>query len=243
MANKILKLELMQLKAERGFLPSLRMAFHLVTMMKKSVFCNAEFIKTAIKEKDWPKLYDKSGKPAIEIAVAGRSNVGKSSLLNHLFKSRDLVKTSSQPGKTQAINFFMLSKELAFVDLPGYGYAKVPPSVKKEWGPMIQAYLENRSQLQLILFLLDIRRIPNEDDIQFLSWAAHHEKSVIVVMTKTDKITKNEQQANTKKIKETLPFENLHYVHYSVPLNQGRDTLIGLICEALSADDNNDEEG
>jgi GTP-binding protein len=210
--------------------------------MKKYLFTKAEFIKTAVKEKDWPKIRDLSGDIVPEIAVAGRSNVGKSSLLNHLFKSKDLVKTSSVPGKTQALNFFQLNKQLAFCDLPGYGFAKVPDSIKKQWGPMIQTYLEKREELKLILFLLDIRRQPNEDDIKFLHWAAHAGKSVIVVITKIDKVTPQECRTNTKHIEESFPFENLHFLHYSVPLNKGRDKLIGLIHEALLSEEIEEEE-
>src|SRR5262245_55930539 len=140
--------------------------------MKKYLFRNAKFIKTAVKAKDYPVLRDLSGNILPEIAVAGRSNVGKSSLLNHLFHSPNLVKTSSTPGKTQALNFFTVNDELTFVDLPGYGYAKVPQSIRKEWGPMVQEYLQKREMLKLILFLFDIRRLPNEEDIEFLEWAA-----------------------------------------------------------------------
>lgn len=202
--------------------------------MKKYLFTKAEFIKTAMHEKDYPKIRDLSGDILPEVAVAGRSNVGKSSLLNHLFRSKNLVKTSSVPGKTQGLNFFTINKQLAFVDLPGYGYAKVPDSIRKKWGPMIQTYLDKRSELKLILFLLDVRRIPSEEDIRFMRWAVHSQKAVILVITKIDKVTNQECKNNTKKIVEAFPYENLHYIHYSVPLNKGRDTLIGLIHEALN---------
>ncbi len=210
--------------------------------MKRYPFTKPAFVKTAMKQKDWPLLKDLSGHVLPEIAVAGRSNVGKSTLLNHLFKVKDLVKTSSVPGKTQGLNFFTLNQRLAFCDLPGYGYAKVPDTVRKAWGPMIQEYLEKREELKLILFLLDIRRIPNEDDINFLNWASHFNKSVIVVITKIDKVTKQECINNFKLIKESFPFENLHYVQYSVPLNTGRDGLINLIHEALQSEESQQEE-
>lgn len=208
--------------------------------MKKIAFTNPKFIKTAIHSKDYPRLFDPSGRPLQEVAVAGRSNVGKSSLLNHLFRSKGLVKTSSTPGKTQAINFFTLADQLAFVDLPGYGFAKVPESIRKNWGPMIQGYLENRKELKLILFLLDIRRTPNQEDIQFLAWASHFQKAVILVLTKVDKVSTTECQSNTAKILKALPFENLHHVHYSVLLNKGRDTLIRTIHQALESEEEED---
>jgi GTP-binding protein len=177
-------------------------------------------------------IRDDSGKVLPEVAVAGRSNVGKSSLLNHLFHTKHLVKTSSMPGKTQAVNFFTFQR-LAFADLPGYGYAKVSQSVKKGWGPMIQSYLAHRESLKLILFLLDIRRIPSDEDLQFLQWVVHHEKAMILVLTKVDKVTLNERKQSLNKILEALGAANIHYVYYSVTKNQGRKELMTMISEAL----------
>lgn len=197
-------------------------------------FKNARFIKTAVAPKDYPVLRDPSGRIMPEIAVAGRSNVGKSSLLNHLFQHKGLVKTSSVPGKTQALNFFTLDDKLAFVDLPGYGFAKVPTEVRKQWGPMVQKYLQERESLKLILFLFDIRRIPQEEDQQFLDWAVHCEKSLILVLTKVDKVKTNEKVANTQKILKAFDAQNLHYVHTSSEKNIGRKELIAMLCEAVS---------
>lgn len=201
--------------------------------MKKWEFKNPQFIKACVLPKDYPELNDLQGNPLPEIAVAGRSNVGKSSLLNHLFNKEGLVKTSSTPGKTQTLNFFTLNENLSFVDLPGYGYAKVPLSVKKNWGSMVQNYVEKRASLKLVLCLLDIRRVPNEEDIQMLTWAVHAGKAVILVLTKVDKVKANEKKSNTDKILKTLDFENLHYVHYSTTKNMGRKELIGKLVEAL----------
>ena len=152
----------------------------------------ARFIKTAMAEKDYPILKDVSGNILPEIAVVGRSNVGKSSLLNHLFHSKHLVKTSSEPGKTQAINFFSF-EDLIFVDLPGYGYAKVSQSIRKDWGPMMKTYFRQRESLKLVLLLLDVRRTPNKEDLQFIEWASHHDKALIVVLTKVDKLNRKEK--------------------------------------------------
>jgi GTP-binding protein len=210
--------------------------------MTKYVFKNARFIKSATKAAAYPVLKLPSGMEMIEIAVAGRSNVGKSSLLNHLFQSRDLVKTSSVPGKTQLINFFSLNEELSFVDLPGYGYAKVPMHVRKNWGPMIQEYFEKRAQLKLILFLFDIRRIPNDEDRELLEWIVAADKAVILVLTKIDKVTKNEKEANTRKILEAFNCENLHYTTYSTPKNIGRKELIAMLVDALSAENAEENE-
>jgi len=197
------------------------------------VFKNPQFIKTAVQPKDYPIFKDSRGHNFPEIAVAGRSNVGKSSLLNDLFLSKDLVKTSSTPGKTQHLNFFTLNGELVFVDLPGYGYAKVPIQVRKKWGPMIQTYLENRETLQMILFLFDIRRIPNDEDKQLMEWIAKAEKSVILVLTKVDKVSRGEMVSATNKILKGFDCENLHYIHYSVKTRVGRQELIKLINHAF----------
>jgi GTP-binding protein len=196
-------------------------------------FKNAKFIKTAIEPKDYPVLRNLSGTIMPEIAVAGRSNVGKSSLLNDLFQAKGLVKTSSVPGKTQALNFFTLDHSLAFVDLPGYGYAKVPLAIRKQWGPMIQNYLEKRESLKVILFLFDIRRIPGEEDRQLMEWVATHHKAMILVLTKVDKVNQSERVANTRQILTAFNTGNLHYVHYSVPKNVGRRELMHLLLDAI----------
>lgn len=194
----------------------------------------ARFIKTAILPKDYPLIRNQDGQLiSLEVAVAGRSNVGKSSLLNDLFRVKQLVKTSSTPGKTQALNFFIFEERLAFADLPGYGYAKVSQSVKKQWGPMVQTYLEKREHLKLILFLIDIRRIPNEDDLQFLDWVVHSQKAMILVLTKVDKVNRQERNNNTQKILEALGAGNIHYVYYSATKNQGRRELLAMIEDAL----------
>lgn len=193
----------------------------------------AQFIKTAMFSKDYPVIRNQSGEVLPEVAVVGRSNVGKSTLLNHLFHSKNLVKTSSTPGKTQALNFFTLNDAIAFADLPGYGYAEVPPSVKKQWGPIVQTYLEKRDTLKLILFLLDIRRQPNEEDFQFIEWALHSQKALILVLTKVDKVNQTEKKQNTKRILEAFNLDNLHYVLYSAPKNIGSRELMHHIQAAI----------
>lgn len=202
--------------------------------MKNSFFQNAKFKTTAVQAKDYPLLRNLSGELMPEIAVVGRSNVGKSSLLNHFFHSKDLVKTSSKPGKTQAINFFTANDEVAFADLPGYGYAEVPIAVRKRWGPMVQEYLQNREPLQLILFLFDIRRIPNDEDREFLEWATYYNKPLILVLTKVDKVTQNEKSRNTKKILEAFNCADVPHVHYSVVKNQGYKELFKMIRDGFT---------
>lgn len=197
-------------------------------------FKHPKFITTAMRASGYPVLRDNHGDLMTEIAVVGRSNVGKSSLLNHLFQSPGLVKTSATPGKTQAINFFTLNDQLGFVDLPGYGYAKVPLNVRKKWAPMIEGYLHDRETLKLILFLFDIRRLPNEEDTSLIEWMSYHNIPTILVLTKTDKVTLNERNTNTKKILNSFGVEELPYVHYSTTKNIGRNELIKSITESLA---------
>lgn len=193
----------------------------------------AKFIITAVEPKYYPLIRSESGRLLPEVAVVGRSNVGKSSLLNHLFLSLHLVKTSATPGKTQTLNFFSWN-DIAFADLPGYGFANVPQQVKKQWGPMVQTYLETRETLKVILFLLDIRREPNEDDHQLMNWIVHSGHAVILVLTKSDKVNQSEKIAFTKRILESFKMMNLHYIHYSVIKNKGRKELLAMIKDALS---------
>lgn len=202
--------------------------------MLKCSFRQAKFITSAVKAKDYPRLHSQAGNPLPEVAVAGRSNVGKSSLLNHLFRRRDLVKTSSIPGKTQLLNFFTVDDALAFVDLPGYGYAKVPVATRQKWGPMIQEYLDGRPQLKLILFLFDCRRLPNDEDKLFLEWVAARELSLILVLTKVDKLSNNERKNQLRKILSEFNSENLYYTYYSVTKDIGRQSLIGMLLDALN---------
>lgn len=197
--------------------------------MGKYRFIKAEFVKSAVKPKDYPNIKDDSGRLLPEIAVAGRSNVGKSSLLNDLFDRKNLVKTSSTPGKTQMINFFSVEENLIFVDLPGYGYAKVPVSVRKKWGPMVEAYLRSREALMLILLLVDIRRIPNEEDKQMIDWAIFFQIPLVLIITKVDKVKTNEKKANTEKILKAFNVENLEYIHYSVKTRTGKEQLISTL--------------
>lgn len=200
----------------------------------KPQFKNPQFIKTAVTTAQYPVLRNESGRLLPEVAVAGRSNVGKSTLLNHLFNAKGMVKTSSTPGKTQALNFFTLNDDLAFVDLPGYGYAKVPHSVRQNWGSMVENYLKSRETLKLVLLLIDIRRIPDEEDRQLIDWVAYHEKALLVVLTKVDKVTLNEKNKNTRMIIEALGAGNIHYVHYSATKNMGRQQLCAMITDAIA---------
>ena len=188
--------------------------------MKKIDYRKAQFLKTAMEVKELPK----ANLP--EIAIVGRSNVGKSTLLNHLFQNRSLVKTSQKPGKTQGMNAFLVDEALSVIDLPGYGFAKVPEAVRTLWGPMMQDYLESRESLKLILFLFDIRRLPNDDDHQLIEWLQFHQRSVIVVFTKVDKLLKGQEHTFGKRLLELMRMEGVPHVFYSAPKNVGRKELL-----------------
>jgi len=153
---------------------------------------SAEFIKSAVK----PKHYPADDLP--EIAFAGRSNVGKSSLINTLLNRKRLVKTSRTPGRTQLINFFLINKAFSFVDLPGYGYAKVPASVRKSWGPMVETYLATRQVLRGVVLIMDIRRTPGMQETNFIDWLHDYNNPCVLILTKVDKLSK------TNRIKQRL---------------------------------------
>ena len=180
---------------------------------------SASFIATAVRASQYPSP------ELLEIAFAGRSNVGKSSLINQLLQRKRLVKTSATPGRTQCINFFLVNNAFYFVDLPGYGYAKVPASVQKRWGPMVEQYLQHRTSLKGMVVILDIRRIPNKEDLQLLSWLRHYDMRGIIVLTKADKLTKNKRYQQIKKIAQELALTPEALVVFSAKSGEGRELL------------------
>ena len=139
-----------------------------------------------------------------EVAFAGRSNVGKSSFINVLVNRKKLARTSATPGKTQLINFFTINDRICFVDLPGYGYARAPISVKREWGPMVERYLRERKTLHLVIMILDVRRDPSEGDISLIEWLHHYHINILFVLTKIDKISRNKVKICQCRMKELL---------------------------------------
>src|SRR5258707_1391085 len=151
---------------------------------------SAEFLKSALKEVDWPR------DSIPEIAFLGRSNVGKSSLMNSLLGVRGLARTSSTPGRTQLINFFLINDAFYFVDLPGYGYARAPSDVKREWGPMVEKYLATRPNLVLSIVITDSRHGPTKLDLQMIEWLQSKERPFIIIATKADKLSGNQLRAN-----------------------------------------------
>ncbi len=160
-----------------------------------------------------------------EIAFAGRSNVGKSSLVNVLVNRKNLVRTSSTPGRTQLINFFDVNNQFTLVDLPGYGFAKVPLSVKKEWGPMVEAYFATRDNLRGVVLILDVRRMPGPEDQQMLQWLRAYNVPSVLVVTKCDKVSKNERAKQSAVIARILGVERSELNFFSALTKDGRDAI------------------
>jgi GTP-binding protein len=176
-----------------------------------------------------------------EIAFAGRSNVGKSSLINTLLNRKGLARTSNTPGRTQEINFFRVNDRLAFVDLPGYGYAKVPESIRRQWGPMIETYLRERETLRLVVLILDIRRDPSDEDLQLIQWLSYYRIPFLIVVTKTDKVSNNEFAKRKRRIVERGGFPSgTPLVTFSAKTGAGKETLWREIQKALESDSSPD---
>ena len=186
---------------------------------------SAEFVKSVFEEKEWPR----DGRP--EIAFMGRSNVGKSSLINSLLGVKGLARTSSTPGRTQSLNFFLINNRFHFVDLPGYGYARVPKLIRASWGDMATNYLAKRGQLVLSIQIVDSRHEPTTLDLQLNEWLAAHAKPRIIVATKSDKLSNNELRKNLARIERTFKTEQV--IAYSATMKRGREAVWRAIEEAL----------
>ncbi len=186
---------------------------------------------TFIKSATQPANYPEGDRP--EVAFAGRSNVGKSTLINTLVNRRGLVRTSSTPGRTQLLNFFDINGEFSLVDLPGYGFAKVPLAVKKAWGPMMRTYLEKRPRLKAVVMLFDIRRTPREEDLELLDWLEEFEIPTIPVITKADKVSRNQRAAQIKPILEATGLSREAFTLFSALSKEGRDEIWERIEDAL----------
>ncbi len=167
-----------------------------------------------------------------EIAFAGKSNVGKSSLINALINRKAYARTSSQPGKTQTINFYNVNESLYYVDLPGYGYAKVPIKEREKWGKMINQYLQSSKQLKAVFLLMDIRHEPSENDKLMYEWILYSGFEPIIVATKLDKIKRSQIQKQVKLMKETLKAEKgIKVIPFSAETKQGREEIWQVIEE------------
>ena len=185
----------------------------------------AEFLKSAFQEADWPK----EARP--EIAFLGRSNVGKSSLINSLLGVRGLARTSSTPGRTQSLNFFDINNQFRFVDLPGFGYARVPKEIKLSWGEMATTFLAKRRQLVLSIHIVDSRHEPTKQDLQLHEWLEESDKPRIVIATKSDKLSNNELKKNLGHIARVLNVDSV--MAYSAKSGRGREELWRAIISAI----------
>ncbi|CAJ1227463.1 ribosome biogenesis GTP-binding protein YihA/YsxC [Levilactobacillus zymae] len=181
---------------------------------------HVELVMSAVQ----PSQYPTTGYP--EIALVGRSNVGKSSLTNVLINRRSYARTSSQPGKTQTLNFYNVEDQLYFVDVPGYGYAKVSKAAREKWGQMIETYLTQRDQLKGVVSLIDARHAPTAADVQMYQWLAYYQLPTLIVATKSDKIARGKWNQTISQIKKTLGLPNAdNIILFSAPQKTGKDAV------------------
>lgn len=189
---------------------------------------SADIVISAVK----PDQYPDSALP--EFALAGRSNVGKSSFINKMLSRKSLARTSSKPGKTQTLNFFLINEELFFVDVPGYGYAKVSKKEREAWGRMIETYFTTREQLKAVVMITDLRHPPTADDRMMYDFLKHHGIPCIIIATKADKIPRGKWQKHLKVTKETLELEKDDpIVLFSSETGEGRDQVWALFKEYM----------
>jgi GTP-binding protein len=181
---------------------------------------SSEFIISAV----GPKQYPETGLP--EVALVGRSNVGKSSLINCFLNRNNFARTSSRPGKTGQLNYYLINNAFYFVDLPGYGFAQVSKDVKAQWGKMIEAYLNNRREIRAVIQLVDMRHPPSADDETMHNWLMSKNIPTLVVATKADKISRGQWQKHLKAIKEGLDLPGIDVIlPFSAETREGRDEL------------------
>ena len=191
---------------------------------------SVDFIKSAVKPADYP--------PALlpEVVFAGRSNVGKSSLINTLVNRKRIARTSSTPGRTQLINFFDVNGSLVFVDIPGYGYAKVPKKVRDQWAPMIETYLSTRKTLKGLILIMDIRRNPGDMESNFVAWLTDRQVPTILVLTKADKLSRSKQMDRQRLAAKVFPEAGTDIILFSAKTRMGRDRLWNAIDSLVNRD-------
>lgn len=190
---------------------------------------DAAFVKAVV------KLSDAPNPPRPTVVFAGRSNVGKSSLINCLTRVKGLARTSSTPGRTQEIIYFSINDRFYFVDLPGYGFAKVPGRIRARWGPMIERFIEGNEHLKAVVLILDARREPSPDDLQLIEWIESLGRPIIIAVTKCDKLKRNELAKNLAALRHALGGSRgeLPLVPFSSETRLGRTELLGRIFDAL----------
>jgi GTP-binding protein len=190
---------------------------------------SAEFIKSATK----PSQYPEGDLP--EVAFVGRSNVGKSSLINAIIHRKNLARISGTPGCTRLINFFRVNDQISLADLPGYGYAKVPVDLKRAWQPMIETYFKQRKSLKTVVLILDVRRYPSEKDTDLLHWLCKYKIVPLIILTKTDKVSKSQAKVRQQQTKEILGL-TMNPILFSARTGEGKDTLWEAIQSSLTAE-------
>lgn len=192
----------------------------------------AEFVISAV----GPSQYPEDGLP--EFALAGRSNVGKSSLINRLIERRNLARTSSQPGKTQHLNYYRINNAYYFVDVPGYGFAKVSKTQRQAWGRMIEAYIQEREPLRMVMQVVDLRHPPSKDDVMMYDWLTHYGIPVCVIATKADKLPRSKWASHLKQVRQTLMMRPEHkLIMFSSETGAGRDEVWELIQQAAQVNE------
>jgi len=196
------------------------------------IVTSAEFIKSAVR----PSQYPAGDRP--EIAFSGRSNVGKSSLINTLLNRKKLVKTSAKPGRTQLLNFFEINRSFYFVDIPGYGYARVPQAVRRSWRPMIETYLSQSKNLRGVVLIMDIRRDPAAEERNLIDWLAHHHVARLLVLTKADKLSRNKQNVRRLATAKILASPADELIVFSAKSRQGADAVWQGLDALLESDAN-----
>src|SRR5919205_607794 len=195
---------------------------------------SAKFVRSAFEESQWPR----EGRP--EVAFLGRSNVGKSSMINSLLRTKGLARTSSTPGRTQALNFFLINERFYFVDLPGYGFARAPREVRESWGKLVTDYLAKRDSLVLSIHIVDSRHEPTKLDLQLREWLLAEGKPFLTVATKSDKLSQNESYKNLARARKALDAvggrgAGGELVSYSAATGYGRERVWRAVEEAVAA--------
>ena len=206
------------------------MRYTLCALLNTMIIHSAKFICSAVT----PGQYPPDDFP--EVAFAGRSNVGKSSLINKILNRKKLVRTSKTPGRTQLLNFFEINELWRFVDLPGYGYARVPVEVQKRWRPMVESYLTTRVNLRGMVWLLDIRREVSKEDLHLWDWLQAKQVPVIIVVTKADKLSKNKRNKQAASIANSLGRKAQELIQFSATSGEGKDEIWQALRQLIGVD-------
>ena len=192
---------------------------------------SVELNKVAVRQSQYPE----TNKP--EFLLVGRSNVGKSSFINALIGRKNFARTSSKPGKTQTLNFYLINDEFYLIDVPGYGYANVSKEINKKMGLMIEEYIKSRGNLSHVFLLIDYRHKPTEDDVLMYNYLKYYNLDTTIIATKYDKVGASSRVSQDKLINETLDLDEKSFIHFSSTTKKGRDDIYRIILKVLGKDD------